>query len=350
VLKIAKEARMGAAWAKNCALVLLALLATACVWPSAAQAQVKLYYQCQNGPGVGEVEHHREPQYDNQGRVYHYLIFCVEADRAPEQPEQQQQSQAQWIDSYGSVVGHPDANDVWAVWNVRPEQGGFEGADAIAMEACKAAMGDGCKVMDNVRNGSLVVMRTHTGYLYASYGETFTQAEVNTYARCRTNFYSCTNVRSVAATPWQEYVRTDANYAQLFDPSKNEGGVPRNVHGAVAWALNSGSMATAKVWLSGGNTTYAGAKATVLKNCEDDIAKAGITGKCEVALIAANQIISVATDENKVTRVSSGDDLADAEWKMQVWQCRDTKLTCTTLMSFDARVLGNWSFDIPLGN
>lgn len=339
---------MGAAWTKNCALALLAMFAAACIWPSPSQAQVKLYYQCPYGPGAGEVEHHREPQYDNQGRVYGYMIFCVEADRAPEQ-QQQQQQQVQWIDSYASVVGHPDANDVWAAWNVTAEQGGFTGADDIAMTACKAVMGDGCKVLDNARNGSVVVMRTHTGYIYASYGETPTQAEVNTYKLCRTNFYSCTNVRTITAAPWKVDGFGGANRAQLFDPSKNDGGVPRNLHGAVAWALNGGSMAVSKVWMSGGNKTQDAAKSKVLKNCEADLAKAGITGKCEVALLAANQIISIATDENKVARVSSGDNLEDAEWKMQVWQCRDTKLTCTTLTSFDARKEINTAFEIPPG-
>jgi Domain of unknown function (DUF4189) len=340
---------MGLSFIKNCALTLCVMMAMAFIWPTDAQAQVKLYYQCQYGPGQGEVEHHREPQYDNQGRVYGYMIFCVQADQAPQQ-QQEQQPQSQWIDSYASVVGHADANDIWAAWNVTAEQGGFDGANNLALDACKAAMGDGCAVMDTARNGSIVVMRTHTGYLAASYGENFTQAEVNTYKWCRTNYYSCNNLRSVAAEPWKEYGSSGqgVNKAQLFDPSKNAGGVPRNLHGAVAWAIKDGSMAMPKVWMSGGNKTQAEAKAAVLKNCEADLAKAGLVGKCEVPLIAANQIIVVATDEKKVTRVSSGDDLADAEWKMQVWQCRDTKLTCTTVTSFDAKKEGNMAFDVPL--
>jgi hypothetical protein len=329
-------------------LALLAMIVAIVGWPTVVQAQVKLYYQCPYGPGAGEMEHHREPQYDNQGRVYGYMIFCVEVDRAPEQ-QQPQQPQAQWIDSFASVVGHPDANDIWAAWNVTADQGGFTGADDFALNACKAAMGDGCRVINNVRNGALVVMRTHTGYLIAEYGETETQAEVNAYKWCRTHFYSCSNVRTITASPWKIDGFGGANRAQLFDPAKNEGGVPRNSHGAVAWALNAGSMAVSKVWMSGGNKTQEGATAAALKSCEADLAKAGITAKCELALIAANQIIIVAIDENKVARVSSGDDLEDAEWKMQVWQCRDTKLTCTTLTSFDARKDITMAFEIPPG-
>jgi hypothetical protein len=339
---------MNFAMLKKIVAAIFALIAVVSFLPNNAQAQVKLYYQCPYGPGAGEVEHHREPQYDSQGRIYNYLIFCVEADRAPEQQQQPQQRQVEWIDSYASVVAHPDANDVWAVWNVTASQGGFDGANEIAMTACKAAMGDGCKVMDNARNGSVVVMRAHDGYFFASYGESFTQAEVNTYKLCRTNFFSCTNFRTITATPWKNDGFAGLHTPQLFDPAKNAGGVPRNTHGAVALAKNAGAMAVAKAWMSGGNTTRASAKAIVLKACEDDIVKAGITGKCEVELIAANQTIIIATDENKVTRVASGDDLEDAEWKMQVWQCRDTKLTCTTLTSFDARKESNTVFDIPL--
>lgn len=337
----------------NSALVLCAITTQIFLWSQPAQAQVGPCPYGGPSPGYRVVGH------TPAGNGLASVLLCEPTnDEQPQQPQQPQQQQEQqpetkWIDSYASVVGHPDANDVWAAWNVRPEQGGFDGADSFAMNACKAAMGDGCNVMGNARNGSVVAMRTHAGYLSASDGETETQAEVNAYRWCRTNYYSCTNHRTVTAAPWKEYGNGGAgqglNNAQSYDPSQKAGGVPRNLHGAVAWAINAGSMAVAKVWVSGGNKTYEEAKAAVLKNCADDLAKAGLAGKCEVPLIAANQIIVVATDEKKTTRVSSGDDLEAAEWSLHVWQCRDNNLTCTTVASFDARKEGNTSFDVALG-
>ncbi len=340
---------MRLSFTRNSALVLGATVALVFLWLQPAQAQVG---PCPyGGPSPG----YRVVGQTPAGNGVASVLLCEPTnDEQPQQQQEQQQQQQQpqkiWIDSYASVVGHPDANDIWAAWNVRPEQGGFEGADSFAMNACKAAMGDGCQVMDNVRNGSVVAMRTHAGYLSASYGETETQAEVNAYRWCRTNYYSCTSLRTVTAAPWKEYggAVQGSNNAQLYDPSQKAGGVPRNLHGAVAWAVNAGSMAVAKVWVSGGNKTQAEAKAAVLKNCDAYLAKAGLAGKCEVPLIAANQIIVVATDEKKTTRVSSGDDLEAAEWSLHVWQCRDNNLTCTTVASFDAGKEGNASFDIPL--
>jgi hypothetical protein len=34
-----------------------------------------------------------------------YMILCVEADRAPEQLQQPQQRQVEWVDSYARLIG-----------------------------------------------------------------------------------------------------------------------------------------------------------------------------------------------------------------------------------------------------
>jgi hypothetical protein len=325
---------------KNFILAIFAISALAFVWPTPAQAQYASF-PCANGiNGAGPGER-------VLGMGPSGMLVCTYSGEAqPQQAPPQQAPQQQWVDGYAAVVGHIDANDFWAAFNVRQDQGGFDGASNYALNACKAAMGDGCKVMDNARNGSIIIMRTHTGYLYANYGDTVALAKSEAEKWCAANNLTCTYFGSVTTAAWKEYAGSRIDKAEVYDPAKNNGGVQRNLHGAVAWASDVAKPLNKKGWVSGGNKTQAEAKNAALKLCQNDLAKAGSSGKCEVSIAAANGVIIAATDDLGQFRYWSGVDFETAEKDLSA-RCKTVNQTCATQLRFDTRKKQDASFGIP---
>ncbi len=330
---------MGPICFRNFAFALFMLVASVVVLPAQTHAQYGSF-PCSNGingPGPGERDLGMGP-----GGVR----MCGESYDAQQQPQQAPQpDRVWWIDGYAAVVGHVDANDYWAAWDVRLDQGGFDGASNFAMNACKAAMGDGCKVMDSARNGSIIVMRTHTGYLYAHYGATVAQARTDADKWCATNNYTCTYYEHITTAAWQEKAGQRIEKAEVYDPSKNNGGVRRNLHGAVAWALDTTKSLGNNVWVSGGKKTQSEAREAALKLCQNDLAKSGGTGKCEIPIAAANSSIIVALDDGGLIRHWSGTDFEIAEKDLSA-RCKNSNIICTVKFRFDTRKEGDASYDI----
>ncbi len=280
------------------------------------------------------------------------ILMCGYSGAAqPRQAPQQapQRPGLQWVDAFLAVVGHPDAADVWAANNVSADQGGFDGARDIAMNACKAAMGDGCVLMGSVRNGAVVVMRTNLGYFLVWDGANLSPTIDGAQQWCEANSYSCKVFNSFFSTPWEEVVtgntRASRNKLELYDPAKKQGGVPRNLHGAISWGLNVGKPLENKIWASGGHKTKAAAIAAALTLCQNDLAKASSKGKCETPRVAANSIIIAAVDDTKTNRTWSNIDLASAE-KELLNQCAKLARVCNIQVRFDTRKIGEESFEI----
>jgi hypothetical protein len=199
-----------------------ALIAAVSIFSSPAQAQVG---PCPyGGPSPGYRVVGQTPAGNGVGSI---LLCEPTGEGQYEQPQQSQERRPYWVDNHAAAVAHPDANDVWIAWNVRREKGGFDRAKKMTMKACKAAMGEGCILMDTARNGAISVMRTHAGYLYGIYGANVEAANSAALSWCATNNYTCTEFKVLSAGPWEEYSNDGSNREELYDPAKEQGGVSR---------------------------------------------------------------------------------------------------------------------------
>ncbi len=331
---------------KNSVVWLCAMLASTFIFSRQAQAQFA-QFPCANGiNGAGPGER-------VLGMGPGGILMCGYSGAAPQpqQPLQQapQRPGLQWVDAYLAVVGHPDAADVWAANNVSADQGGFDGARDIAINACKAAMGDGCVLLASARNGAVVVMRTHLGYFLAWDGANLSPTIDGAQKWCEANNYSCKYLHSFFSTPWEEVVtggnRSRRNKMELYDPSQKQGGVPRNFHGAISWGLNVGKPLEDKIWASGGHKTKRAAIAAALTLCQNELTKSGSKGKCETPRVAANSVIIAAVDDTKINRTWSNIDFASAE-KELLNQCAKLSRVCNIQVKFDTRKEGDESFEI----
>lgn len=330
---------------KSIALALFTLVAAAFFVPIDAQAQgVKLYYQCQNGPGPGEEEHHREPQYDNQGRVYNYLIFCVEADRPPQQQEEYQRpappppTPKVYTDAFYSVVVHPDAKKIWA--SARR----FTLADAQkdSLAYCTKMMGSGCRIAVSGANNSVYVYKLPDGSLIIPNDGEWSVDRAKILKNCqqsircaRADLINSPQIETEvgAPIPDQGYYVIPKNDAELY-----------NLYGAIAWT-GPGTPLSKKIWTSGGHRTRKAAMDAAWELCTK--AQKSVDTMCRTPIVAGNSHIIVWMDKQKNIQFDSDFPAADNITPKLNWEyfssiCKTKKPKCTLKQLIDVREKGDF--------
>jgi hypothetical protein len=330
---------------KNTVAAILALIAAVSFLPSPAQAQVKLYYMCPYGPGAGEVEHHREPQYDNQGRVYNYLIFCVEADRPPEQQQQEQDRYVPppptpkvYTDAYFSVAVHPDAVKVWASALRLTAQD----AEKSAMAYCTKTMGNGCKIATTGANGGVTIFKFADGTLRSStpdwgwnYDAVIKQCQAKGNPCAVADVINSPQIVTEVGAPIASdgYYVIPENNADLY-----------NRFGAIAWVGNKAGSGK-KIWTSGGHKSRAEAESAAISLCQK--AQPGASQACKTAIAVGNGIMIVRMDKQKNILFESGFALKNDDTTLKLTtdhfsqMCKAQKPKCSVKYVIDARNPGD---------
>jgi Domain of unknown function (DUF4189) len=255
-----------------------------------------------------------------------------------------------WVDVYSAVAWHPQVADVWAVWNVRNEQGSGSGAEQYALNACIRDMGEGCILAGSAFGGTIAVARSKDGTIRAAFGETGGKAKSKVMADCAIQKMQCTFLKSFSSKSWREFAdsNSDERYdrMKIYTPSKAKIGVvkssiavapagigpisaaPQTRFGAAVFNRATKSS-TDMVWLSGGHTTYEAAKKTALSQCLKE-SGAG----CFVFLINADGYILVGFDNEGIVRGNDGPSLEAAEADAKKL-CGLAKITCQITVRFD---------------
>ncbi len=230
-----------------------------------------------------------------------------------------------WVDVYSAVAWHPQVADVWAVWNVRNEQGSGNGAESYVMEACTRDMGGGCILAGSAVGGTIAVARTKTGTMRAAFGNTAGKAKAQVMSECAAAEMGCTFLKSFTSKSWKEYENSNSNerYNRLksYSPTKALVGVPKTYAQSTAPASSAPSIMVGaaafnqstkplsqKIWLSGGHPSIAAARQAALNLCQKDVSNG-----CFVFLTNANGYILAGVDDKGNPRGNEGPNLQAAE-------------------------------------
>lgn len=265
-----------------------------------------------------------------------------------------------WVDVYSAVAWHPDVADVWAVTNVRNEQGSGNGAEQYAMNACTRDMGEGCILAGSAVVGTIAVARNQRGTVFSAYGKSAGKAKSEVMALCAAKKEQCTYLKSFTSKSWKEYA--DSNSDERYDRMKVYS--PKSLKRVIATnaattipsgnAIAVGNIAAAafshgvkpwseKVWMSGGHSNVEDAKKAALDRCRKESG-----AWCYVFVTSTNGVIQVGMDNNGVVRANEAPTLEAAE-SDAVQKCGEAKVTCRMTVKFAATTAGTNTYDIVSG-
>ncbi len=248
-----------------------------------------------------------------------------ETYQAPPPPRQY------WVTSYMSVVYHPEANDVWAVWDRRKSP---EEAEQSALGLCSQMMGDGCKVAMGGKGGTVAVARDHAGWMWWDWGDKPGSASRSVMASCSKNGAKCEIIKTVTAKPWPEFVNgRREDRAKSYSPNNTASLL--NTYAMVAWPTSEGSKTLdvkwrGKTWLMSGSKGFENTKKTLLDKCKLDARV-----DCAVSQEVNGGVIVQYQTENGSGYWTSGQSRNQGAERM-AQQCRDMNTTCKVLANYDA--------------
>jgi Domain of unknown function (DUF4189) len=262
-----------------------------------------------------------------------------------------------WVDVYSAVAWHPDVADVWAVWNVRNEQGSGRGAERYAINACTRDMGEGCLLAGSAVGGTIAVARNSRGTMRAAFGNTASQAKNQVMTECAAEKMECTYLKSFTSESWKEYADSNSNERydrmKIYSPPaaqrgnvKNDTAPPPNGNTAAQGNIGVAAFShgvkpwSEKVWLSGGHTNVEDAKKAALDRCRKES-----NAWCYVFLTSTGGYILVGIDNNGVIRANEGSTLQVAEMEAEK-KCSEAKIQCRMTVRFDAKKAGTQTYDI----
>lgn len=178
--------------------------------------------------------------------------------------------------THAATAYHPDATDIWAVWNVL---GSYEQASELAVLACRREMGDGCAPGAGVTEGSVAAARDENGMIWTWYGETPEKAAAAVQSECAKIEQRCTVIRTITTNHWRKQKKSDDFGA--VKTSFPERGKVRSKAAAVAWpkqAQTKGPWQN-KSWLVSGVEGIANAQRQALQLCERDTRAECVIGR-----------------------------------------------------------------------
>ena len=179
--------------------IILAMLAMGFASESASAQN----YLCPAGAGPGEQQVGMTGG-GNSGLVS--IPVCIHVDE-PE-PQQSgprtQQYNYYWASNYVAVAWHPDASDVWAIWNARSEEEAKEGA----LRLCAVAMSEGCTIAKAGSNSSIAIARASDGTLWSGWGATPRKAKNDVLASCKKQGVRCVYEKTFTGKPYRDAAGT----------------------------------------------------------------------------------------------------------------------------------------------
>lgn len=193
--------------------------------------------------------------------------------------------------THAATAYHPDATDIWAVWNVL---GSFEQARDLAILACKREMGDGCAPGAGVTEGSIAAARDENGMIWTWYGETPEDAKQGVQSECAKIEQRCTVIRTITTTHWKKG-KANGDFGALKTSFPDRNTVLKKA-AAVAWpqqTLTKGPWKN-KSWLVSGVEGIANAQRQALQLCERDSGATCVVGR----YVIGASIVQYVNDKN----------------------------------------------------
>jgi Domain of unknown function (DUF4189) len=287
---------------------------------------------------------------------------CIPGTRYDQPQQQGPKRPIIWVDVYSAVAWHPNAADVWAVWNVRNEQGSGNGAEQYVMNACTRDMGEGCILAGSAVGGTIAVARNPRGTVFAAFGNTAGKAKSEVMALCAAKKEECAYLKSFTSKSWKEYADSNSNerYDRMksYSPPAAKRGIAKNtvvptpvpgkstaIPGNIAAAAFSHGVKpwSEKVWISGGHAYVEDAKNAALDRCRNESG-----AWCYVFVTSTNGIIQVGMDNNGIVRANEAPTLQAAELDA-VKKCGEAKVQCRMTVKFAAATPGTMTYDIVSG-
>ena len=235
------------------------------------------------------------------------------------------------VDVYVSVAAHPDANDVWAIWNVREVQGGQTFAESAVLADCAKIMGEGCSIADSVINGSMAIGRDQRGFIFNGWGATAETAKKQLFQVCVAEF-PCTMLHVFTAKPWVEYTDV-AGFDELKRYRPNSRGV-KGRWGAVVMAAADNARWAATAWVSSGHSTSADAQKAAQDKCSADVGS-----RCPYFTLNKDGVMAVYWDEHGKLYALDERNSKDANPAVRA-SCKRNGVTCDVIKLFDAKKPG----------
>ena len=235
------------------------------------------------------------------------------------------------VNVHVAVAWHPDANDVWAIWNVRDSQGGDAAAKRAVLSDCQQIMGEGCTIANGGRNSSVAIGRSRRGFLSAAWGENAATAKKALADSC-TAATPCTVLHVFTAKPWVEYSDVPG-----FDELKRYRPNPRSVKarfGAVATAEVNDPRWGHTAWVSSGHTNVDAAIKAAQDKCTKDIGTF-----CESYTAVSDGVMAVHWDESGNLRMRVGKNVDDARRSVRA-ACKRDGVKCDVVELIDAKQPG----------
>jgi hypothetical protein len=309
---------------------LAAFFLAAFLWPNTAPAQYNSPQPCSGRAGerpVGKI-----PASPGVAEIYLCVVDAPQQPGPPPPPKPTTYTNS----VYTSAAYHPSVADVWAVWDVRPEDGVHP--EQYVMNACTKAVGPGCILLGSVENGTIALARSQLGSIRINAGRTPKEAKAAVLANCTKDGLRCTFLKSFTAQDWFQRPG-DKSRMQFYDPSKAKGGLVRKSVGAAVVSNASGPWSR-KVWMSGGHPTFEAAAVAALIQCKKDT-----KSDCQLLATNAHGVIIIGVDSQGNARGFSEQSLPLAQGSMKE-KCGKMKLSCSMTLAFDVATPGTQSFDI----
>lgn len=222
-----------------------------------------------------------------------------------------QQSEApvpvSWKAGHSALVWHPDATEVWAVWNANS----VDDATDMAMNACTKVMGKGCVTAISSTGGTIAFGPGPDGYIRAAWGDKKKDAIKKFHQQCTAAGVTCRVQETFTSThiKWPVMV--------MVQPMRTVAHLPETRGAAAYGAVASpkpdpvGTRWQGQVWLVTGQPTYAAATGKAVAAC------AAATGlKCEVDTHGVNSNIYLYTTQDDMFFWSVGLSRKEAEADM----------------------------------
>ena len=232
------------------------------------------------------------------------------------------------VDVHVSVAAHPDANDVWAIWNVREVQGGSARAEKDVLADCHAVMGTGCMILNGGINGSVAIGRDRRGFIRGSWGETPNKAKKTLVDGCAA-VSPCAVMQVFTAKPWTEYTDVVG-----FDELKRYRPNSRRVKGrwgAVVMTAAENPRWGRTAWVSSGHSTAADAQKTAQDKCSADVGSL-----CPFFTLNKDGVMAVYWDERGNLSALDERDNNDANQAVRA-SCKQNGVKCDMIRLIDVK-------------
>ena len=224
--------------------------------------------------------------------------------------------------TFVAIAWHPNANDVWAIWN----NWSREGATRRALAACKSVMGEGCTIAGSTENGALVVARDENGWVSrVGHGVSREIARLELKQVCKDEGKDCRISQGWLAEPVPTFLR-DTDPSQTYFPTKE---VVQNTYTYIAWPTANSPNWKDKSWITSGFGSR-DMKDRVLAQCKTD---SGV--ECEIGQTAINGVV-VAYQFGPEAGFRSAATTNEAEAAIQA-KCAENQMICVIGKSYDSR-------------